>query len=423
MKKNDLKSKSLKYHSFPTGGKIEIKVKKRCLSKEDLSLAYTPGVAFPSIEISKDKNLSFKYTNRKNLVGVISNGTAVLGLGDIGSYASKPVMEGKAVLFKKFAFIDAFDIEVDEKDPDEFVRIVKSLEPTFGGINLEDIKGPECFYIEEKLIEMMDIPVFHDDQHGTAIIATAGLMNACELVEKNIHDLKIVVSGAGAAAIPVLKMFLKVGASLEKIFVFDKFGMLCKKRKDLNKYNKIFAKEKELKIEEAIEDADMFLGLSVKGVLKKEMLKKMAKDPIVFALANPDPEIDYYEAVNTRKDIIMATGRSDYPNQINNVLGFPYIFRGVLDCGARKISENMKLEAARSLACLAKKDVPEYIKKLYKEDLKFSRKYFIPKPFDRRVFVEESFAVLKCAVEEKLNRIDVDPKRYKKDLQRWLKKF
>ncbi|MEO0288278.1 MAG: malic enzyme-like NAD(P)-binding protein [candidate division WOR-3 bacterium] len=423
MKKTDLKAKSLKYHSFPTGGKIEIKIKKRCQSKQDLSLAYTPGVAFPSLEISKDKNLSFKYTNRKNLVGVVSNGTAVLGLGDIGSYASKPVMEGKAVLFKKFAFIDAFDIEVDEKDPDKFVQIVKSLEPTFGGINLEDIKGPECFYIEEKLIEIMDIPVFHDDQHGTAIIATAGLMNACELVEKNIHDLKIVVSGAGAAAIPVLKMFLKVGVSLEKIFVFDKFGMLSKKRKDLNKYNKIFAKEKELKIEEAIEGADMFLGLSVRGVLKKEMLKKMAKNPIVFALANPDPEIDYCEAINTRKDIIMATGRSDYPNQINNVLGFPYIFRGVLDCGARRISENMKLEAAKSLAYLAKKNVPEYIKNLYKEDLKFSRKYFIPKPFDRRVFVEESYAVLKCAVEEKLNRIDVDPTSYKKDLQRWLKKF
>uniref|UniRef100_A0A7C3J5M2 Malate dehydrogenase n=1 Tax=candidate division WOR-3 bacterium TaxID=2052148 RepID=A0A7C3J5M2_UNCW3 len=419
----NLKEKSLKYHSFPTGGKIEIKVKKDCDTKENLSLAYTPGVAYPSLEIEKDKNLSYTYTNRKNLVGVISNGTAVLGLGDIGPYASKPVMEGKSVLFKKFAFIDAFDIEIDEKDPDRFIDIVKSLEPTFGGINLEDVKGPECFYIEEKLIEKMDIPVFHDDQHGTSIIATAGLLNACEIVDKDLKDIKLVVSGAGAAALPVLKMFLKVGVSLKNIFVFDKFGMLHKKRKDLTRYNIIFAKEKEMKMEEAIEGADIFLGLSAKGVLKKEMLKKMAKDPIVFALANPDPEIDYYDAVDTRKDVIIATGRSDYPNQINNVLGFPYIFRGVLDCGAKKISDRMKLEAAKSLASLAKKNVPEYIKKLYKEDLKFSKRYLIPKPFDRRVFVEESYAVLKSAVEEKLNRIDVNPSDYKRYLKRCLKRF
>ncbi len=419
----NLKEKSLKYHSFPTGGKIEIKVKKDCDTKENLSLAYTPGVAYPSLEIEKDKNLSYTYTNRKNLVGVISNGTAVLGLGDIGPYASKPVMEGKSVLFKKFAFIDAFDIEIDEKDPDRFIDIVKSLEPTFGGINLEDVKGPECFYIEEKLIEKMDIPVFHDDQHGTSIIATAGLLNACEIVDKDLKDIKLVVSGAGAAALPVLKMFLKVGVSLKNIFVFDKFGMLHKKRKDLTRYNIIFAKEKEMKMEEAIEGADVFLGLSAKGVLKKEMLKKMAKDPIVFALANPDPEIDYYDAVDTRKDVIIATGRSDYPNQINNVLGFPYIFRGVLDCGAKKISDRMKLEAAKSLASLAKKNVPEYIKKLYKEDLKFSKRYLIPKPFDRRVFVEESYAVLKSAVEEKLNRIDVNPSDYKRYLKRCLKRF
>lgn len=419
----NLKEKSLKYHSFPTGGKIEIKVKKDCDTKENLSLAYTPGVAYPSLEIEKDKNLSYTYTNRKNLVGVISNGTAVLGLGDIGPYASKPVMEGKSVLFKKFAFIDAFDIEIDEKDPDRFIDIVKSLEPTFGGINLEDVKGPECFYIEEKLIEKMDIPVFHDDQHGTSIIATAGLLNACEIVDKDLKDIKLVVSGAGAAALPVLKMFLKVGVSLKNIFVFDKFGMLHKKRKDLTRYNIIFAKEKEMKMEEAIEGADVFLGLSAKGVLKKEMLKKMAKDPIVFALANPDPEIDYYDALDTRKDVIIATGRSDYPNQINNVLGFPYIFRGVLDCGAKKISDRMKLEAAKSLASLAKKNVPEYIKKLYKEDLKFSKRYLIPKPFDRRVFVEESYAVLKSAVEEKLNRIDVNPSDYKRYLKRCLKRF
>lgn len=419
----NLKEKSLKYHSSPTGGKIEIRIKKDCDSKENLSLAYTPGVAFPSLEIEKDKNLSYRYTNRKNLVGVISNGTAVLGLGDVGPYASKPVMEGKSVLFKRFAFIDAFDIEISEKDPDRFIDIVKSLEPTFGGINLEDIKGPECFYIEEKLVEKMDIPVFHDDQHGTGIIATAGLLNACELVNKDLKDIKLVVSGAGAAALPVLKMFLKVGVSLKNIFVFDKYGMLHKKRKDLTKYNRIFAKEKESKMEEVIEGADMFLGLSTKGVLKKGMLKKMAKDPIVFALANPDPEIDYHNAIDTRKDVIIATGRSDYPNQINNVLGFPYIFRGVLDCGAKKISDRMKLEAARSLASLAKKNVPEYIKKMYKEDLKFSKRYLIPKPFDRRVFVEESYAVLKSAVEEKLNRIDVDPSNYKRGLKRWLKRF
>lgn len=419
--KNLLKKKSLKYHSHPTPGKIEINLKKNCNNKEELSLAYTPGVAFPSIEIFKKKDLSFKYTNRKNLVGVISNGTAVLGLGDIGPYASKPVMEGKSVLFKKFAFIDAYDIEIEEKDPDRFISIVKSLEPTFGGINLEDVKGPECFYIEERLKEIMEIPVFHDDQHGTAVIATAGLINACELVNKDIGDLKIVVFGAGAAAIPVLKMFLMVGADIKKIFVFDKYGMLHDKRNDLNDYNRIFARGKnEVQIKEAIDGADMFLGLSVKGVLKKDMLKKMSKDPIVFALANPIPEIDFFEAKKARKDVVMATGRSDYPNQINNVLGFPYIFRGVLDCEARKITEQMKLSASLVLAKIARKNVPDYIKKIYKQDLKFSKDYFIPKPFDRRIFVEESYEVLKRAIEEKVNRINVDPEYYKIKLKKMI---
>jgi len=409
----------LDYHSKPTGGKIEINIKKKCETQEDLSLAYTPGVALPCLEIKKDSSLSYKYTNRNNLVGVITNGTAVLGLGNIGAEASKPVMEGKSVLFKKFAGIDAFDIEINEKDPDKFIDIVISLEPTFGGINLEDIKGPECFYIEEKLIERMNIPVFHDDQHGTSVIATAGLLNACEIIKKDISSMNIVASGAGAAAIPTLNMFIKAGADITKINVFNSTGHLHEKRTDLNRYNKKFAQGKSsMTLDEAMEGADLFLGLSVKGVLTDKLLLKMAKNPIIFALANPDPEIDYETARKTRKDAIICTGRSDYPNQINNVLGFPFIFRGVLDCNASRITENMKFAASKALSDIAKKRVPDYVNKIYNSNLKFSKNYIIPKPFDKRVYVEESLAVLKQAIKDNVSRIDIDIKDYEKRIRK-----
>ena len=415
----DYLKESLKYHSRPTPGKISIKLTKPCETQDDLSLAYTPGVAAPSLEIAKNNELSYTYTNRSNLVGVISNGTAVLGLGDIGAAASKPVMEGKSVLFKKFADIDAFDIEIDEKNPDKFISIVKSMEPTFGGINLEDIKGPECFYIEEKLKKVMDIPVFHDDQHGTSIIATAGLLNAVELAGKDISKIKIIVSGAGAAAIPTVNMFIMAGAKIENIYMFDKNGFLNKRRKDTDKYNKKFSMRNfDTTMDKEIKDADLFLGLSVKGILTEKMFKSMSKDPILFALANPHPEIDYKTARNARKDAIISTGRSDYPNQINNVLGFPFIFRGVLDCGARKITDTMKMAAALTLAEIAREPVPDYVKKLYKSDLKFSKNYIIPKPFDRRVFVEESSAVLEQAIKEGLNRFEVDVDKYRKSLRK-----
>jgi len=415
----DYLKESLKYHSRPTPGKISIKLTKPCETQNDLSLAYTPGVAAPSLEIAKNNELSYTYTNRSNLVGVISNGTAVLGLGDIGAAASKPVMEGKSVLFKKFADIDAFDIEIDEKNPDKFISIVKSMEPTFGGINLEDIKGPECFYIEEKLKKVMDIPVFHDDQHGTSIIATAGLLNAVELAGKDISKIKIIVSGAGAAAIPTVNMFIMAGAKIENIYMFDKNGFLNKRRKDTDKYNKKFSMRNfDTTMDKEIKDADLFLGLSVKGILTEKMFKSMSKDPILFALANPHPEIDYKTARNARKDAIISTGRSDYPNQINNVLGFPFIFRGVLDCGARKITDTMKMAAALTLAEIAREPVPDYVKKLYKSDLKFSKNYIIPKPFDRRVFVEESSAVLEQAIKEGLNRFEVDVDKYRKSLRK-----
>lgn len=418
MKKNFNKI-ILDYHSKPTGGKIEINIKKKCETQEDLSLAYTPGVALPCLEIKKDSSLSYKYTNRNNLVGVITNGTAVLGLGNIGAEASKPVMEGKSVLFKKFAGIDAFDIEINEKDPDKFIDIVISLEPTFGGINLEDIKGPECFYIEEKLIERMNIPVFHDDQHGTSVIATAGLLNACEIIKKDISSMNIVASGAGAAAIPTLNMFIKAGADITKINVFNSTGHLHEKRTDLNRYNKKFAQGKSsMTLDEAMEGADLFLGLSVKGVLTDKLLLKMAKNPIIFALANPDPEIDYETARKTRKDAIICTGRSDYPNQINNVLGFPFIFRGVLDCNASRITENMKFAASKALSDIAKKRVPDYVNKIYNSNLKFSKNYIIPKPFDKRVYVEESLAVLKQAIKDNVSRIDIDIKDYEKRIRK-----
>ncbi len=414
----DYKKQALKYHSYPNPGKTSIKISKPCNTQEELSLAYTPGVAEPCLEIQKKPEHANIYTNKKNLVGVISNGTAVLGLGNIGALASKPVMEGKAVLFKKFAFIDVFDIEINEKAPDRLIDIIRSLEPTFGGINLEDIKAPECFYIERKLKETMNIPVFHDDQHGTAVIATAGLINALTLTGKDPKKMKMIVSGAGAAALSCIKMFIDIGMKKENIFMFDSKGLVNKKRNDINEYKKIYSNEcEDMSLKEAIHDADIFLGLSVKGILKPEYLKSMNKDPIVFALANPDPEIDYISAKSVRNDIIMSTGRSDYPNQINNVLGFPFIFRGALDCGAKNITENMKMAASKALADIARMDATEDVQKIYKQKLKFGADYIIPKPFDKRVFVKESYAVLKAAIEEKVNTEDIDPNKYRKKLE------
>ncbi|GAB6278948.1 MAG: NADP-dependent malic enzyme [Lentimicrobium sp.] len=399
--KNFLAKLALEYHSEGRPGKIEVKPTKPYHSQQDLSLAYTPGVATPCLEIQKNLDDVYKYTTKGNLVAVISNGTAVLGLGDIGPIAGKPVMEGKGLLFKVFADVDVFDIEINEKDPEKLIQIIKAISPTFGGINLEDIKAPECFEIEDRLKEELDIPVMHDDQHGTAIITSAGLLNALELTGKDIEQIKIVINGAGAAAISCTKLYLKLGARLENITMFDSKGMLHNSRTDLNPYKKQFARSgKIMNLEEALEGADMFLGLSVAGVLKKEWLKKMAPHPIVFALANPVPEITYDEAISSRDDIIMATGRSDYPNQINNVLGFPFIFRGALDVRATKINDEMKLAAARALAALAKEPTPDEVNSAYGvTNLKFGKDYIIPKPNDPRLILHLAPAVAKAAME------------------------
>lgn len=395
------KEEALEYHSQDRRGKIEVVATKPCLTSRDLSLAYTPGVAEPCREIAKNDEDVYKYTAKGNLVAVISNGTAVLGLGDIGPHAGKPVMEGKGVLFKRFADIDVFDIELKSKDPKEIIRAVQLLEPTFGGINLEDIKAPECFEIEETLKATMNIPVFHDDQHGTAIISCAALINASELAGKKLKDLKIVVNGAGAAAISCCKLYMMAGASRENIFMFDSKGLIHKGRKDLNKYKLEFAHEKDSgTLAENMKGADVFIGLSVGGVIKQDMIRVMAKNPIVFAMANPDPEITYDDAVAVRDDLIMATGRSDYPNQVNNVLGFPFIFRGALDVRASAINEEMKMAATRALAELAKKKVPEMVLNAYGgEDFSFGRDYIIPKPFDPRVLWNVAPAVAKAAIE------------------------
>lgn len=391
----------LNYHEGEKPGKIEISLTKSCTTAKDLSMAYTPGVALPVKEIEKDSKNAFRYTNKGNLVGVISNGTAILGLGNLGALPSKPVMEGKAVLFKRFADIDVFDIEINETDPVKFVEIVKSLEPTFGGINLEDIKAPECFYIEDKLKEIMNIPVFHDDQHGTAIIVGAGILNACEIVDKKLENVKVVFSGAGAAGNSCAKFIVSLGIKKENIFMFDKDGPLTKDRKNLSKEQQLFAHNTYDNMSEALKGADIFIGVSAGNILKTEMIKPMAKDPIIFAMANPIPEISYEEAVATREDVIMATGRSDYPNQINNVLGFPFIFRGALDVGATKITENMKIAAAHALADLAKTEVPKEISEAYNgEKFTFGKKYIVPKPFDKRIIAWEAFAVAKAAVDE-----------------------
>lgn len=393
------KEKALEYHEFPKPGKIEVVPTKPYASQADLSLAYSPGVAYPCLEIEKNPEDVYKYTAKGNLVGVVSNGTAVLGLGDIGALAGKPVMEGKALLFKIFAGIDAFDIEVNEKDPAKFVEIVKALEPTFGGINLEDIKAPECFEIERRLKEECNIPVMHDDQHGTAIISAAGLINALEIQGKKIEDVRLVVNGAGAAAVSCTRLYIKIGVNPKNIVMCDSKGVIRADREHLTPEKREFATTRDIHtLAEAMVDADVFLGLSVKDVVTPEMLKSMAPKPIVFALANPDPEIAYDLAVASREDIIFATGRSDYPNQINNVLGFPYIFRGALDCGATSINEDMKVAAARSIAELAKRPVPPIVDRAYgKSDLHFGRFYILPKALDPRLLTTVAPAVAEAA--------------------------
>lgn len=397
------KEESLEYH---VGGKIGIGVKTPCDTARDLSMAYTPGVAYPCRKIAANPELAYKYTNKGNLVAVISDGTAVLGLGDIGAIAGKPVMEGKSVLFKVFADIDSFDIELDEHDPDKIIDICRALAPTFGGINLEDIQAPKCFEIEEKLQALVDIPVMHDDQHGTAMITSAGMINALEISGKNIHEMKIVVSGAGAAGIACAKMYKLLGA--DHIVMVDSRGVIHSKRDDLNKYKAEFALDTDDRtLADAMKGADMFLGLSAPGILTKEMVKSMNAHPIIFALANPVPEITPEEVAEVRDDVMMGTGRSDYPNQVNNVLGFPFIFRGALDVRATKITEGMKMAAAKALAELAKTDVPNYVKEAYSgADLKFGLNYIIPKPFDRRVLPWVATAVAKAAIEDGVARVD-----------------
>jgi malate dehydrogenase (oxaloacetate-decarboxylating)(NADP+) len=395
------KEDALYYHRRGRHGKVEVIPTKPYCNQFDLSLAYTPGVAYPCLEIEKNPEDAYLYTAKGNLVAVISNGTAVLGLGDIGTLAGKPVMEGKGLLFKVFADIDVFDIEVDEKDPQKVIEFCRQIAPTFGGINLEDIKAPECFEIEERLKEILDIPVFHDDQHGTAIISSAGLLNALEISGKKIEDIKIVVNGAGASAISCTKLYTALGVKKENVIMVDSKGVVSVRRTDLNKYKQQFATSRhENTLAEAVSGADMFLGLSVANVMSKEMLASMAPDPIVFAMANPNPEISFEDAMATRNDLIFATGRSDYPNQINNVLGFPFIFRGALDVRASTINEEMKLAAAKALAALTKEEVPYAVLRAYGLDsLKFGREYIIPKPVDPRLISTIAPAVAKAAMD------------------------
>lgn len=406
MSKINRKQDALDYHSQGRPGKIEVIPTKPYSSQRDLTLAYSPGVAEPCLKIADNKEDVYKYTAKGNLVAVISNGTAVLGLGDIGPEAGKPVMEGKGLLFKIFADIDVFDLELDTKNVDEFVNIVKALEPTFGGVNLEDIKAPECFEIERRLKEEMNIPVMHDDQHGTAIISAAALINACELQKKKLDKIKIVVNGAGAAAISCSRLYVAIGAKKENIVMCDRSGVIRADRSNLDAIKSEFATTRDLHtLEEAMKDSDVFIGLSSADCVSVDMLKSMAKNPIVMAMANPNPEIAYDLAINSRKDIIMATGRSDYPNQVNNVLGFPYIFRGALDVRATAINEEMKIAAVRAIAELAKKSVPEAVNMAYNaKNIKFGKDYIIPKPMDFRLMTNVSMAVAKAAIESGVAR-------------------
>ena len=405
---SNLNEEALAYHANGKPGKIEVVPTKPHSTQTDLGLAYTPGVAVPCLEIEKDNNKAYDYTTKGNLVAVISNGTAVLGLGDIGAVAGKPVMEGKGLLFKIYAGVDVFDIEVNEKDPKKFIEIVKGIAPTFGGINLEDIKAPECFYIEEKLRGMLDIPVFHDDQHGTAVVVSAALINGCEITGRKIEDLKVVVNGAGAAAIACSKLMKSLG--VKNLIMCDTKGVIYKGRAaNMNPYKEAFAVETSARtLNEALDGADMFLGLSVKGALSPDALKTMAQNPMVFALANPDPEIAPEEAKAVREDVIIATGRSDYPNQINNLLGFPYIFRGALDVRATTVNEEMKMAAAFALANLARLPVTEKTKAAYKnKDFSFGKEYILPVPFDERLIETVPAAVAKAAMETGVARLPV----------------
>lgn len=415
------RQEALDYHSKGRKGKIEVIPSKPTSTSRDLSLAYSPGVAEPCLEIAQNPDDVYQYTAKGNLVGVISNGTAVLGLGNIGALASKPVMEGKGVLFKRFADIDVFDIEIDEEDPEKFVQIVKALEPTFGGINLEDLKAPECFEIEEKLRKTMNIPIMHDDQHGTAIISTAALFNALEIAQKDISKIKVVFSGAGASAIACANMMVSTGVRLENLWLCDTKGLVYVDRHDgMNPYKSNFAKKSNLRsLAQVIDGADVFVGCSAKGVLTVDMVKSMAPNPIVFALANPDPEIDYPIAKSARPDLIMATGRSDYPNQVNNVLGFPFIFRGALDVHAKEINEEMKLAAAKALAALAREEVPDSVSRAYGgQKFSFGPEYIIPKPFDTRVLLWVAPAVAKAAMDSGVARNPIhDFDRYREHLE------
>ena len=414
------KQDALDYHAMGRPGKIEVIPTKPYSSQRDLSLAYSPGVAEPCLKIAENKDDVYKYTSKSNLVAVISNGTAVLGLGDIGPEASKPVMEGKGLLFKIFADIDVFDIEIDAKDPELFIQTVKAIAPTFGGINLEDIKAPEAFEIERRLKEELDIPIMHDDQHGTAIISSAALLNALELAKKKIERVKIVISGAGASALSCAKLYVALGAKVSNIYMFDSKGLIGAFRSDLDEMKSFFAShKKEVSFEEAFKGADVFLGLSRGGLVNKEMIKKMAKDPIVFALANPDPEISYKDATSVRKDIIMATGRSDHPNQVNNVLGFPFIFRGALDVRATTINEEMKLAAVKAIASLAKETIPEEVIEAYGEkNISFGRDQIIPKPLDPRLIYSVAPAVAKAAIDSGVAKNPIkDWQKYEAELK------
>ncbi|MCK4544967.1 hypothetical protein KAU43_05465 [candidate division WOR-3 bacterium] len=410
----------LKYHESGRKGKIEVIATKSLNNSRDLSIAYTPGVAIPCLEIEKNSEDAYRYTAKGNLVAVVSNGSAVLGLGNIGALAGKPVMEGKGMLFKKLADIDVFDIEIDSSDPDEIIKVVKLIEPTFGGINLEDIKAPDCFYIESELKKIMNIPVFHDDQHGTAVISGAALLNALEIVGKRIEEIKMVVNGAGAAGIACAKYYNKLGIKKENIFMCDSKGLITKKRQDINGYKIEFAQDTNLStLKEIIIGADFFFGVSVKDILSEEMIRSMNKNPVVFAMANPDPEISYEKALSIRNDIIMATGRSDSPNQVNNLLGFPYIFRGALDVRATEINEEMKIAATKALALLAHKDVPESIRNKYNEsELKFGKDYIIPKPLDPRVLYYVTPEVAKAAIETGVARKIIDMDDYRFELKK-----
>jgi malate dehydrogenase (oxaloacetate-decarboxylating)/malate dehydrogenase (oxaloacetate-decarboxylating)(NADP+) len=411
---------ALDYHQYPQAGKISVETTKPVSTQKDLSMAYTPGVAVPCLEIEKNPEDAYKYTAKSNLVAVVTNGTAVLGLGNIGALASKPVMEGKGVLFKTFSGLDSFDIELDTENVDRFCSVVTAMAPTFGGINLEDIKSPECFEIERRLVEELDIPVMHDDQHGTAVISAAAIMNACKITHRRIEDLKVVVVGAGAAAISCARLYRHIG--VKDIYMLDSKGVIHNGRSDLNDYKREFCASKYLTHSEVFKHADVVVGLSRPGTFTIEDIKSMSADPIVFTLANPTPEIHPRDVKNARPDAIIATGRSDFENQVNNVLGFPFIFRGAMDVRAKKINVEMKVAAANALAKLAREDVPDYINELYGKKMKFSKEYIIPTPFDKRLVVEVSSAVAQAAIETGSSTLkDFNMKAYRKELSKRVK--